>query len=551
MKSFWKKSEKKLESTQINNFERTVSISTETGLPFIYSMETPTVIKLLAEIKEDPTANQKNGVFKVLFASKIQKRFGFVAPFEHQNYITGIDFNKMLQLPLEYEVSFDSRQQNLALKIRPSSSQTQMDSQVPLMHYSVIPFTTQQDILDLQPVFFDRNTHQVLNSKKHSTMLQKDLFSVKVECDNDFMNEELGKKSSRDSSNVAKLQEWNNCQYKKVDVLMNVEQLKWSDIRINIAYESSHVGEDDKQSQYEQEEVNTLQFDIEDWKPNSKDRRHQIMKALGTGLRSGKVHVVDVNYDVPILHETHVLTVGVVKSNVDSKTRSYVYWNAQSLNSEERTREFCYGQQRHFSPETPLDFEYALKHPRRDTIWGDLKYGVSCKEGHRIGIVANTTRSEELTELLEKSKIAKECREEIRKGHKTALVCQKAISIAQREDQLDFSVTLSENVREMVYYLIEAAARFVSKIIHVELNPHRNSEPNVISGRITLVPYDVRPLIYIATPKMDITYPADQNKPYKSTIQSQQQLDRTDAVLQNEMEKGELKFVKKIISIFY
>ncbi|XP_071568655.1 vitellogenin-2-like [Temnothorax nylanderi] len=541
LQDFLKKNQK-LESTVFNNYESAVSFPMETnGLPFIYSLESPTLIKLQLESKTEESANNvKVGTIKVVLGNRIQRRFGFVAPFEHKNYMAGIDDNKLLQVPVELQVDFNMKQKNIGLMIRPKLPQNLMDSQLTLWQHTTVPFTTRQDILNLQPVYLDKNTHHVLTSKKHKTAIEKDLFSLKVESD-------IGEIEQRDLGNsVAKLWELHkatNGQFKKVGILMNPEQVRRSEFRINIAYNNLEVNALNQQSQ---EIEPPWGVPIPSNKPNSTERRNQIMQSLARGLQSGKVYVFDMNYNVPTSEERQVLSAGFVRSNLDRKCKAYLYWNSQSPQMEGETKnEACYLQEIYSSPDTPLDFEYTLKNPPVDNVRAELLYGKRCEGGNKVVIDGKATRSDQLQEILENSETVGQCRQEIQKGNKLAPVCQKAIETAQMRDQYDLTIGPNGLFEKMWDWVINYLSDLLSKYVELTVT---NSGADTVSIRINALPLMMNavPKIFIRTPKLNVTFP----RPMETTMKTQQLAEAVDSMLQNELEKDSCTLDEHKITTF-
>lgn len=532
MKNLFKKGDK-AELTAFNNYETTISFPTELGLPFVYTFESPTVTKYEIEWRKGASSGQKRyGVINAMFASKIEKRFGFVTPFEHQNYIAGIDKTEMVQIPVEYEVTEDHR--NHGLKIRPNSQQTQMNSQLTLLHHSTVPFTTRQNILALEPVSLDRNTHHIMTSKKHKATMQKDMFSIQLEFDRQEGEENNSGDQIREM--LWRMRELNNNHYKKLDISMNVQQGVKNEFNLNVVYDNMEVEATYNDNAQQSHGIGAEVFPIDDSKPNSKDRRHQIMKGLSRGLQSGKVHVIDMYYDVPTSQKRQVFSVGLVKSNVDQKSKAYVYFNSQTQKSQETLNELCYIQEVQFSPNTPLDFEYMAQNAPADYFRAELLYGKSCKEGQKIVVVGNATRSKQMQEMMENSQVTKQCRQDIQKGHKASPSCQKAIALAQIRDQYEVSINANEFVQKIINKFIEYMTHFLTNIqMKVTDSRTENSQTNAVSAKVNISPFHGTPRVQLHTPQVNVTFPEIMEK---QTLKETE--DEIDNMNRMQVQKGEL-----------
>lgn len=519
------KNDHKLELITFNNYERTVSFPTESGLPFSYTVQTPTVVKYEKEWKKEQSSEKRFGVANILLANVIEKRFGFVTPFDHQNYITGIDDSQMLQIPVEFEVELNRNQQNLEFKIRPNLPQTQTDSQLTLLHCSTIPFTARQNILDLQPVSVDRNTHHIMTSKKQKTALERGIFSINLECD----KEEAQENSGDNVPMFWKLQ-LNNNRYKKLDVIMNTERAAKNEFSMNIVYDSKQVDANEDSNKSDMQI-----FPIEDSKPNSKDRRNQIMNGLSKGLQSGKVHVIDMFYNSPTSQAQQVASIGLVKSNVDHTAKGYIYWNSLSPRNGEKQNEFCYIQKLQYTPSTPLDFEYMVNNAPQDNFKAEWLYGKSCKNGEKVVVLASAMRSNQMQEVIENSELTKQCREDIQKGHKTTQACQRAIELTEIRDQYEISsINTNQFVQKIIQNFIELVAHYLSDINVQVLNPE-NSQMNAVTVKVNKLPLHGMPKVQLFTPQMNVSFPS-----LPETMEAQELMAEVDSMLQNEEQSGEL-----------
>ncbi|XP_011879026.1 PREDICTED: vitellogenin-3-like [Vollenhovia emeryi] len=470
----WKNMLKKdhgIRSTGFYNYERTVTLPLETGLPCVFSLEIPTLVKLQVESKKEESCNGcRNGVLKVVLGRKVQKRFGFIAPFEHTQYMAGTDDSRMLQLPLEYEVKFDMTRQNLELKVRPNIPKDQMDSQLSLLHYSTVPFTSRHDIFNLQPLCLDENTHKALDLKQQKNSLKKDMLTVWLESDG------VEKEKIHLEKELQDMWEQDDGRYKKLDVLLNVEEARKSGVRLNIAYDNMEI-RDNKDDSEQSQEVELQGIPEPSWKPDSEDRKLQIMKTLQKGLRSGKVHVVDITYKTP--RKEQVLTFSLAQSNVDQKSRIYVYWNTQTPEENQNKYEVCYVQELQSSPSTPLDFEYTLRNTPTDKFWAEILFGRNCQGGEKIRIEGHASRSNELEENLEYSKLTEQCREEMRGGDKVGRACQMAIGVAEVRDTYQVSLkTANEYLRRLVHEYVEMMPLVLRKVnVRTDFMSHPDSNP--------------------------------------------------------------------------
>ncbi|KAG5318112.1 VIT1 protein, partial [Pseudoatta argentina] len=501
LRNFFRK-DQQLDLPFFNNYETLLSLPIESGLPFLYSLNSPMVLKLKAEMKNDELLNKKKtGTLNVYIANKVQKQFGFIAPFEHHNYIAGIHVNRMLHLPLEYEVNLDLTQRNHdtgALKIR---SQTQV-SPITALHLSTVPFTTRQDLHDLQPLSLSRNTHVVLTEKPYKTLMEKDLLSVQVEIENKEVEQAL------DDNNIyqllLKLRKLRDGQYKKLDILMNSEQLAKSVLHMNVIHEKVAIDN----AMQSQESESQIMFPLKHVKLNSEKRRKEVVAGFSKGFRAGDVHLLDINVNLPELQKQHVFTAGWMNSNIDKKSKVYLYWNSQISTKESPTSEVCYTHEIQYSPDTPLNFKHMKKHAPRDKIKAELQYGKNCSRGEKIVVDTSISRSNRIKAMLESSKVVKQCWEEIERGHNALRACQQANELARVKNQLDVSVkgSITNYIKEVIHKISDFLSHLFPKS-QMEVTDSKDFDRNALNIKMTMSPWEIVPPASLDSSQIDVTVP--------------------------------------------
>jgi len=481
-------------------------------------------------------------------ARKVQKRFGFLALFAHKHYFASIDDNQMAEtLPLEYELEMDTR--NLNLKIHPNL-QTELNSPIKVLHLSTVPYLKQRDVLDFEPITFhplDQNTLVTKEIKKYKTTIEREIYSVQLEADSKEVEQNVeGVKQLLD-----KFQELPENRYKKLEILMNSEQIAKSELRFNVTHDKmvvSTLNDDNKQISNE-ESLTGLPTKL--WELNSENRRKNILKALSKDLKSSIAHVYDMSFDFPktLQKNRDFFTVGWVNSNMDRMSRTYLYWNSQTSKQERPKYEVCYFQEMQTSPNTPLDYEYMMKNAPNDRLRAKLRYGESCKTGTKVVLDANMTRSNQLKEMLENSAIAKKCQEEIKKGNKALRACQLATETAEVRDQFDLLIQPSDDAPKNLREIIDSFVDLLS-ILYPEARV--NKEMNNVT-KITMYRPSSNEMqnLLMLIPRLNAFDKLNVNletlRPLKTQIMETQQLLK-DSLPKNQG-KGKLQNFKKYINI--
>jgi len=312
------------------SYDEMISFPTESGLPFAYTEETPVLIKLHATKNDEFVENSTkvSGEINMAVANKVQRKFGFAVPFEHRQYQAGVDTNQQIYLPLAYErriTETGQNSRNYKLKLRPIQSQE--NSPIKVMHYSIVPFGVQYDDFDFKPIFLSKNT-RTHNSKKERKLLYR-MGTVHVTAEITVEPSEW--QATNLANQFKKLFNEPALHYNRFDVYINNDMEVNNEVQINIDYEQHYNISDNYQIGRHLKK--TVKVEIVDGKSNSEARRKQILQEVSKDMRSVKAYVYDVSFKIPSLlpQDGQVFTIGVGKSNIDLKSRVLVYWNLQSL----------------------------------------------------------------------------------------------------------------------------------------------------------------------------------------------------------------------------
>ncbi|XP_025073621.1 vitellogenin-2-like [Pogonomyrmex barbatus] len=507
MNEFMEK-QQQIDVTYLRSYEATISLPTENGLPFSYTVDSPTLVKIHASFNK-PDSKRKTGLLNALIANKVQRRIGFATLFNHKTFVVGIDTNRHMQIPIKYEIETDKR--NIGVTIIPktlqsledSTKDSLKDSELSLWHHSTVPFTTRQDIDDLRPLSFNKNLHHVLSSRKDKTVVQKGLLSLELEVDEGHGDVRQEKLMDLLPKLLNPWEEMSLNHYMKLNMKVVPQQWDSQEINVNIAYDELEITGNKQDLN-----VETLTSSPVDNKPNSEDRRQQIMRSLSRDLTTGNAYVLDISCNVPMLENgQQVLTIGLVNSNPERMSKAYVYWNNRTPGKEEVTYEVCYLQELQQSSDT-LNLMRALETTPQSHFKGNLYFGQTCQEGNQVEIIGLMQRSNELKEIIKETDVVKECQRGIEEGNQKMPACQRAVELANIEDQLDISITAPSVVRNIIDRVIEYVLdHFIPSTARTDVTHPKNSDIDHLEIKIILPSNDVMPKISVHTPKMDVTYP--------------------------------------------
>lgn len=498
-----------LNVNRLQNRDTAVSFSTESGLPFTYSIQRPILQQIEATNAETDNNNYSKiakGTVNMLFASRIENRFGFTTPFEHQQYIGGIDRDYHVNVPIEFKVErqSDKHQVSLELKVKSKSSQqSKIQTQTQqVMHMSTVPFVTRHDILDVQPLHHNRNSQVAFTRaqsgvSQHRASYGAGVITVEMEFDKEVAE-------TMNNRNLMKLllpSNENDVHYKKVDVYLDSNAARRG-IRLNIAHAESSSDNVNQQS-----ESPTLQtFTVTDGQPNSEARRQQFLTELSRTIQPANNFVWDVDVEYPTLQKQirQVLTVGVGHNNVDEKYRTLVYWNTQSATDGNINYEALGTGNMKLSQRTPLNIENTLNREHQNNFDFNLQYGKKYSNGEKMHVNGNMLQSMDLRDKIKDSETVKECQEESKQGKKGTQACQRAAVLARMKDRVKISTNVDAERHNTI---VDKLLNIISILLGAEVVSvnQRHTKTNTIDIELQSSPSQDQADISISSSDIELT----------------------------------------------
>ncbi|KAI4478759.1 hypothetical protein M0802_014494 [Mischocyttarus mexicanus] len=456
-----------------------LSFPTETGLPFVYAFHKPLLLKLSGTTEPDI----KYGFdFRLLMSSKNQGRVGFITPFDHEAFVSGIDNNNQIFLPvgLNYNFNLDKRRFDLAL--RPSKQYA--NTKIRLAHFSEIPYTSQYDLLSLRPLLLDKNTHIIEKEGLQKIRLPNDPDSTfAVEVESESLMEKLQEWLANDDK-------WNDMRspvlmvkdiYKKIDIyirphLRENEAIKFFAVldTMEINSENDHVDEESWQSG--NKVVLTDQHT-----PDSPARRKDFLLHASKGINSGNAFVVDAGLDIPgVWGSSHISTWCLATSDVENKYRSLSY-HRMNMHKYQIAHEVCTNIQMKNSAMAPFDYQKILDSNPNNEFSIDIRTGRNCADDNYFTVKGKIRQTEDYKDYVEKSSLAKKCNQKNRIKD-----CQGAINRASILNEVNMKINTDDN--ESLLNAIMMVMKFLGAT-YMQINTGTDDDKNSdILVTITLSP---------------------------------------------------------------
>ncbi|XP_076672909.1 vitellogenin [Andrena cerasifolii] len=444
---------------KLMSYEITVSFPTETGLPFVYTFKEPILYKISGnsqlQFDRDLNVNAKADV-RLLYSKKIQGRVGFVAPFDNQHFVAGIDMNFQAFAPVRLALDINRVKSNVQLKVWPLKGA----EKAKLIHYSVVPYTSSHNILNMRPLLTEKSTQKVEidEVQSQSTVLpMRDIATFKLDIESDKSNDKfLNLNSENGWMNFVSPWSVDNDKYRKADLFMNLEKEQKEPITFSVFYDSMIAKPGSENS--------------EEWTPtaravapsnndvNSEERRNQFMEEAIKGIRSAESDVVELQLQVPGEYQSRsALTLAWSSSNVENKGRLLAHWLIQ-MPKKDIKLEMCAASQAASNLNPILRYDQVSQSEPKTEFDIDVRYGKSCSESDQINIKGQAVQSDNMKEKIRGSKLVKACKEQMKQGNKIVQACQNAADLAATTDVLEFSMDTEANY---VQKLLEAGVHML------------------------------------------------------------------------------------------
>ncbi|XP_001607396.1 vitellogenin [Nasonia vitripennis] len=520
------------DATKLKNFEVTISFPTETGFPFRFTVKNPTITSVsgVSHLKttsgsgsrsEWPKASLSGNV-RIVYGLQTQKRLGFVTPFEHQEYMVGIDKDMQVYLPVRSEIEYDVNKGETRLRIQPNENLDEFK----IIQYRTQPFTSKHDILNLEPITKDSNTATVHKNRATSSQIElndnnnKQRLQFNWERQMRHLEEEIGNsynKRQNAMEAMCKLTQSISSMFYLNSV--DSEYQKYS-VKVSPGSDMSAEMRISHDSMITENSENT--DNSESWSPNAKtvhlerslseqERKQTLLKEASKNINSAEANVVDISLQLNgDMQSSVALTAAFADSNVDRKSRALLYASVETKGGQD------YHVSAGFEGKNPniesLDFEEILKANDRREYDLNVHYGIGTNENdenkqNRIKVRGEIKQTEERKKQIRQSHDARVCmKQQSLHGDKMTSACKRINKRASLADAGDFTVTFPNKspMREIVMSAWDAAERMTQSVSHSWKNRMIKEEDNKVKVTFEMSPNDEKVDVTVKTPEGQI-----------------------------------------------
>ena len=519
--------------TRFSDYEVNMAFPTETGYPFQFTYEMPTFVSVRGYSKAtiDREGNDRPSVpssasvssrTRASVGTKIQKRFGFISPFERQEYLAGIDKNMQVYLPMRSEFEYDKNKQTSRFQVQPSDDEGDFKA----LQYRTQPFTAKHDIMSLKPVSNDRSTHIIHKDRaSHSHIELNDNNNKQIV---QFQWSRLSNRPSEESDN--RPDKYDNAMNAGLKLACSVSSLFLPNAPEKTEYEnyvvkvspSNDLNAEVRVSLEEMYSENTNNYDEANGSPNARaphlekslsenERKQKFLREASKNINSAKANALDISLQVNGgLKSSVVATAAYGQSSVDEKERVLFYASANIKD----------GQDYHVSAALEskiphahrMGYEETLKTNKRQEYDAVFHYGKGSgqsgdKYEDQIRIQGKVKQTEQRMNSIRRSHDAQACNKQIEQsGDKITSACEKVNRNAESLDAADITIHFEDgsSLNEFVMSALDMAHGASQSHLETSKSRSERSEKNTIKVGVEVAPNDNQMEMTIQTPEGQI-----------------------------------------------
>lgn len=485
-------------------------------------------IKLIADFNSDEQSEMLKsaavaGKMDLVYGMEHQKRLGFIAPFEHQEYMVGIDRKVQVHLQLRSEIEYDRKKQEVRVKIQPSED----ENEYKILEYKTIPFTSKRDILSLQPAPKENNTYTIhKNRALQSQMELNDRNSQQIA---KFSWERQsshsgGESETHEKKQLTAMDAWRQLA-KSVSSLYYVNEYETEYQKYSIKlYSSKDMSAEMKVSHESSTTESKNSTDSENSSLNATapylekessvhERKQKLIKEASENISSPRADALDISLRlIGPTESSLVITAAVGQSNVDQKSRALLFASSKTTNGQD------YYLSATLESKTPnvesLDYEETLKANTRREFEADMYYGKGNNENsgnsqNRIKIQGNLEQTDDRKNEIRQSADAEACTKEARQnGNKLTSACRRANQRAASVNVGEMSVSFEKesSLQQTLMSALDSVQLLSENQIEIQKSLQDSEEKNKIKISLEMSPNDEKIDITVKTPESKLQF---------------------------------------------
>ncbi|KAG5880947.1 hypothetical protein JTB14_010378 [Gonioctena quinquepunctata] len=452
-----------------NNRDMVVSLPTEMGLPFLFTHETPMMIKVQGKLTAVSTPKlsqagkmyipdeiQVNSDVSITYTSKLQSRLIVTTPFDSHQFVAGFDRHLQMTMPVQGKMNIDVKKMELRLEMELKGSQKKMN----LFHYKSWPYISKTEVTNLEPLSNQPNTMIVkpkslprfekIIGKRETGMA----FHVEVEHERKFVDVLLLSRLFKHGNLLSGLEAlWDDdtIQYSKIEVSYLPQKSNLNKAIVRLGYQNKYMteGEPEISSKWRLDETE-----------DSLKRQQKLIERVSAEIKNVRSRSVDAALEFQGRNNMkYVFTGAYSKSNIDALSRVMFSLKRISDSQDLKSYEAHFTSKSNIPNTNGLDLEYSLKAEPLANIDMELEFGLSDETLSKVDVEMKYGRSKERTQYLKELSMYQKCKQEMREGDYQLPACLNMTIDSNEMDRVNMTIryeNLKPELEEALRTLYEA-----------------------------------------------------------------------------------------------
>lgn len=482
--------------------ELTIGLPTATGLPVVYTLNTPTYYGVKGKVQVNapeahttqtgyqlPKVTTVTQNVEVTYATNIQGQISFVTPYDNQRYISGYNKKTHVNLPIKGSVTVDVPKRHLEVEVKPIEKR----GDYKLFHYSTTPYTAVKEVVDFKPITEGSNT-KVMGTKPLTVV--KEQFGGKVL----GMGFRLEAKTGKRGFN------WKNLIHSWLQRHNTVSGVLYPTTETTIDNTNVDLYFDGQSTTAESIKFTTTYHKItpkEQFTPTTEGQTkvQEFYQQATSGIKGATVYITD--FGVKVQGQTPIQYTGALacaRSTVDSQTKFTTYLH-KTYGGE--TSEICLDGTVKDTFVSPVDFEQVVQTEPHTEVTTELKFGKQCGSGAKVTLTGKLGRSQERREYLQTLPQVQKCKTEIQQGNKLLANCRNATIEAGLMDKYRFTVQyegVPEPIKNVTYQVYSVLRHLGYPYVTESLTTQGTTEGKQIEVDVNFSPDLKTANVYVSSP---------------------------------------------------
>lgn len=439
-----------------NDKEMAIAFPTEMGLPFLYTFDTPEMMRIQGRVKasaspkisqeklQQPEHVQLESDLTMTWTSKVQGRISFITPHDHQQYVSEYSKIAHMHIPINGKIDLDIKKMEVKAEFERGSIQ----KPTVLFHHGTIPLVSRLDILKFEVPGSNPSTRII---EQHTRKAFEKEFGrketglvVRVKIDHEKPFVDLPKVKdllSKDGFTAALVGLTNVVAMQKSDIIVtSIPQESTSQkCVVSLTYRGDRKdSESVLDDRLDQQSKNQLDL----WQSASpQQRQNDILQKITRGIKNSKAEAIDVSVEFQGAEKIKYTMVGAyARSPVDPVSRVRVLYRQQFDRHTEEPYVVAMDVENVVVNANEPNLEYSMQNKPEIKSEIQIAFGSNPDRSSIVHTKLAFTRSHEREQYLRDQPMYKQCRSEMREGNNQLQACANATMASNLLDRIDAKV---------------------------------------------------------------------------------------------------------------